>query len=346
MGPLRADATAGVRLRAGVVSLAAGTAILGVKFLAYLATGSTAVLSDALESIVNVVAAAFALGSLVFASRPADPSHPYGHGKVEFLSGGFEGGLIAFAALLIVQQALEALWAGHELHRLDQGAVLVATAGGANAVLGFYLVRLGRRVRSPALEADGLHVLTDFWTSAGVVLALVLVRVTGWQFLDPLVALALGGQLAVVGARLVRRSVGGLLDESDPDLLADLARAINAARPTGVIAVHRLRAIRSGGVVNIDAHIVVPRFWSVAEGHEAARQFEEAVIHRVEHDAGFVFHVDPCRAVYCRRCQVSPCPVRARPFEAAPDLALEELTGEPPPDESAAHSTSRVDCTI
>ena len=322
----------GVRLRAGIVSLAAGIAILAVKFAGYLVTGSTAVLSDAMESIVNVVAALFSLASVVFASRPADESHPYGHGKIEFLSGGFEGGLIAFAALVIAYQALEALWLGTTVHSIHYGVVLIVAAGGANALLGLYLLRTGRRVHSPALEADGLHVLTDFWTSAGVIVALLLVWATGWQFLDPLIALVLGVQLAFVGAKLLRRSVGGLLDESDPDLLSRLAAALNEARSPGVIAAHRLRAIRSGGVVNIDAHLVVPRFWTVAQGHDAARRFEEDVIRRVEQDARFVFHVDPCRPVYCERCTVEPCPVRARPFRAAPDLSLHELTSEPPPD--------------
>ena len=325
-------ADADVRLRAGVISLGVGTVIFAVKFLAWLVTGSTAVLSDALESVVNIVAAVFVLASLSVATRPADESHPYGHGKVEFLSGGFEGGLITFAALVIVYEAVDALWTGHVLNAIDQGIALVAVAGAGNAFLGLYLLRTGRRIRSPALEADGLHVMTDFWTSLGVVVGLALVWVTGWQFLDPLVALLLGVNLAVVGARLLRRSVGGLLDESDAGLLSALSRGFNEARTPGVIAIHRLRAIRSGGVANIDAHLVVPRFWSVSQAHDAAHRFEEAVVRTVEHDARFIFHADPCRSVYCPTCVVDPCPVRAAAFRERKDLTLAEVTGEPPPD--------------
>lgn len=328
----RSVSDAAVRVRAGAVSLVVAIGIFGLKFLAYQMTGSMAVLSDALESVVNIVAALFALVSLAIASRPADSSHPYGHGKVEFLSSGFEGGLIAFAALLIVYEAAQALVFGHELHRLDVGVAMVGVASVGNALLGYFLLRTGRRVHSPALEADGMHVLSDVWTSLGVLVGLALVWFTGWRILDPLVAMALGVQLAVVGAGLLRRAVAGLLDESDPRLLGELAQAINEVRPPGIIASHRLRAIRSGGVVNVDAHLVVPRFWSVSQAHDAAYRFEQAVVRRVEQDARFIFHVDPCRSVYCERCVVDPCPVRERPFAGNREATLAELTGDPPPD--------------
>ena len=319
-------------MRAGVFSLAVGLVLLGIKFVAYYRTGSQAILSDALESIVNIVTALFTVGALAVASRPADPSHPYGHGKVEFLSGGFEGGLIAFAALLIIYQAVISLWSGLELHAIEAGVVLVGIAGLGNALLGVFLVRSGRRMHSLALEADGLHVLSDFWTSVAVVVGLLLVRVTGWLILDPLLAIAVGVNLARTGAGLVRRAMGGLLDESEPELLGSLTRAIGEIQSPGIIGVHRLRAIRSGGLANIDAHLVVPRFWSVADGHDAANRFSEDVVHRVERDAGFIFHVDPCRPVYCPGCVVEPCPVRSSPFRALPDRSLEVLIGEPPKD--------------
>jgi len=318
------------RLRAGAISLTVAGLVLAAKFVGYQLTGSTAILSDALESIVNIVAALFTLASLAFASRPADENHPYGHGKIEFLSSGFEGGLIAFAALIIVYQAAQALWFGHELRAIDEGVVLVMVAGLANALLGFFLIRAGRRTHSPAIEADGQHVLTDFWTSAGVVVGLVLVRLTGWQELDPLVAMAVGGNLAIVGARLSRRAVGGLLDESDVSLLAKLTTVIQQVRMPGVIAIHRLRAIRSGGVAHFDAHVVVPRFWSVAQAHDFSDAFELAITQAVSQDAECIFHLDPCRSVYCPTCRVEPCPVRAHPFVADRDWSMHTITGEAP----------------
>lgn len=328
--PRAAIADRSRRLRAGAVSLVAAMVIFAAKFVGYQLTGSTAILSDALESIVNIAAAIFTLASLAIASRPADPSHPYGHGKVEFLSSGFEGGLIAFAALVIVYQALQALWFGHELMAIEKGLVLVIGAGAANALLGYFLLRVGRQTNSPAIEADGMHVLTDFWTSCGVVVGLVLVRLTGWQPLDPLVAIAVGGNLAIVGVRLLRGAVGGLLDESDPALLDKLTSVIHAVRTPGIIAIHRLRAIRSGGVAHVDAHVVLPRFWSVAQAHDFSDAFELEVVRGISQDAECIFHLDPCRAVYCRNCRVAPCPVRAHEFVEERDWSLETLTGEAP----------------
>lgn len=317
-----------IRLRAGTISLVAAVLIFAAKFVGYQLTGSTAILSDALESVVNIVAALFTLASLAIASRPADESHPYGHGKVEFLSSGFEGGLIAFAALVIVYQAGHALWFGQRITSIEEGLVLVIVAGFANALLGYFLVRAGRRMHSPAIEADGLHVLTDFWTSAGVVVGLGLVRITGWQALDPLVAIALGGNLAIIGARLLRRAVGGLLDESDRGLLAKLTSVIQTVRHPGGIAIHRLRAIRSGGVVHVDAHVVVPRFWSVSDAHDFSDGFELEIVNGIGQVAECIFHLDPCRSVYCRSCRVQACPVRAHAFVGDRDWSLETLTSE------------------
>src|SRR5262245_28807883 len=209
---ISADAAAEsrARVRAGLVSLVVGTVILAAKFWAYRLTGSTAILSDALESIVNVVAAVFALGGILFAAQPADRNHPYGHGKIEFFSAAFEGGLIAFAAILIVYEALSALVAGPELRALDVGLAIVGATGVANALLGVYLLRTGRRHTSLALEADGKHVLSDALTSAGIVVGLGLVRVTGLAWLDPLVACGVAGVLFWTGFRLVRVAAGGL----------------------------------------------------------------------------------------------------------------------------------------
>src|ERR1041384_5371745 len=204
-----------VRRWAIALSLLISLALLAVKFQAYRLTGSTAILSDALESIVNVVAAIFALGALVFAGRPADRNHPYGHGKMEFLSAAFEGGLIAFAAVLIVYEVVQALLYGVSLRALDTGVAVVLGAGLVNLALGVYLVRTGRRYDSITLVADGRHVMADFYTSAGIVVGLLLVRVTGFGWLDPLVAAVVALNLLWTGLRLVRQAAAGLLDEED-----------------------------------------------------------------------------------------------------------------------------------
>src|SRR5437867_10532925 len=197
-----------VRVRAGLISLAVSVVLLGAKYQAYLLTRSTAILSDALESIVNVVAAGFALGGLLFAGRPADRNHPYGHGKIEFFSAAFEGGLIAFASILIVYEAVRNLVAGPEVRQIGAGLLIVFGCALVYLPLGLYLVRTGRRYVSLTLIADGQHVLADVWTSAGIIVGLGLVRLTGQAWLDPVVALLVALWLMATGFRLVRHAAG------------------------------------------------------------------------------------------------------------------------------------------
>jgi cation diffusion facilitator family transporter len=315
-----------LRLRAGILSLAVGTVLLASKYVAYLLTGSAAVLSDALESITNVVAALFALGGLVFAGRPADRGHPYGHGKVEYFTAVFEGGLISFAAFLIVWYAIRDLLRGPAVGAVEIGLAITAAAGIVNAALGWYLVRTGRRARSMTLVADGQHVLSDFWTSVGVVIGLGLVQMTGIAWLDPVVALVVAGNLALTGFRLVRRAAGGLLDEEDSELLAELVQAFDASRQPGIIRIHRLRAIRSGRFTHVDAHLIVPEYWTVDQAHDATDAFERRVIDSCTIEGEIIFHTDPCRRALCSICEVPECPVRQGTFVGRPPLTVEEAT--------------------
>lgn len=313
------------RIVAGVVSFVVGGVLLVCKFFAYKLTGSAAVFSDALESIVNVVAAVFALGGLVFASRPADRSHPYGHGKIEFFSAAFEGGLIAFAAVMILYEAALVLWQGSRPQQLDLGIAITAGAGVANLLLGVYLVRTGKRYESLALVADGHHVISDFWTSAGVVVGLALVEVTGLAWLDPLIAAAVAVHLGITGVGLVRYAAGGLLDEEDPRLLEKLVQAMNLAMRPGIIRVHNTRAIRSGRFTHVDAHLVVPEFWTVKQAHDEADAFEREVIAAGALAGEIVFHTDPCRRLYCVQCELAHCPIRTEPFRQRQAMTVEEI---------------------
>ncbi len=318
------DAGRTLRLRAATASLVVGLALLAVKYAAYLVTGSAAILSDALESVTNVAAAAFAVAGVRYASRPADESHPYGHGKIEYMSAVFEGGLISTAAVLILWFAVQELVFGAELEQVDFGLLLTVAAGLVNAVLGLYLIRTGERVDSLTLIADGRHVLSDFKTSLGVVLGLLLVRFTGASIFDPLAALVVGLNLVWTGVQLVRHGAGGLLDEEDSALLARLVAAFEAKAATGIIRVHRLRAIRSGARTHVDAHLIVPEFWTVETAHEAANAFEAAVLEAGEVEGDIVFHTDPCRREVCGICDLPDCPIRRTAFEARPPLTVEE----------------------
>jgi cation diffusion facilitator family transporter len=323
-------ATAGnqldVRLRAGVVSLVVGIFLLGLKYFAYQLTGSMAILSDALESIVNVVAAFFALAGLTIARWPADQSHPYGHGKIEFFSAAFEGGLIAFAALLIIYQGVQGLRFGLEIRSLNTGVLITLGAGLANGALGWFLIRTGKQHHSLTLVADGKHVMSDFITSLGVTVGLGLVLLTGTIWLDPLIAVVVGFQLAFTGFGLVRHAADGLLDAEDRVLLKRLLDAISANLAPGIIRVHFLRAIRSGRFTHVDAHVVIPEFWTVEQAHDVCDAFEKRVIDALPFDGEIVFHVDPCERKYCSMCDVEGCPIRVAPFQGRPPLTLDEVT--------------------
>jgi cation diffusion facilitator family transporter len=313
-----------VRLRAGALSLVVSVLLLAAKYQGYRLTGSTAILSDALESIVNVVAAVFAIGALLFAGRPADRNHPYGHGKMEFLSAAFEGGLIAFAALVIGYEVIQSLTEGVALRALDAGLAIVLGAGLANLALGAYLLRTGRRYDSLALVADGRHVLADFYTSAGIVVGLLLVRVTGLAWLDPLVAAVVALNLLWTGGRLIRQATAGLLDEEDPALLDRVLKALEPHLGQGVIRVHHLRAIRAGRFHHIDAHLVVPEFWPVDRAHELTEDVAERLMKELGIEGDMTLHTDPCHRAYCAMCDLDACPVRREAFRGRPPLTLDE----------------------
>ena len=330
-----------IRIRAALISLVVSALLLGAKYWAYRITGSAAILSDALESIVNVVAAAFAFSGLVFAGRPADRNHPYGHGKIEFLSAAFEGGLITFAALVILYEVVLVVIRGAELRNIDTGLGIVVAAGLVNLALGAFLLRTGRRYASLALVADGQHVLSDFWTSVGIAAGLLLVRFTGLPWLDPLVAALVAVNLMRTGVRLVRRAAGGLLDEEDPALLDRLLEVLGPHVGQGIIRVHHLRAIRAGRFHHVDAHLVVPEFWAVDRAHELAEDLSEKVIRELGIEGELVFHTDPCHRIYCAMCDLAECPVRREPFRTRPPITLDEaVRPDTPPEERASRSAA------
>ena len=305
--------------------------LLFAKYQAFRLTGSTAVLSDALESIVYVVAALFALGGLLIAGAPADRNHPYGHGKIEFFAAAFEGGLIAFAAILIVWEACEAMVSGIEVRQPGLGILITAGAGLVNALLGFFLIRVGRRTDSLTLVADGQHVLADFWTSVGVVVGLGLVAATGVSWFDPLAAISVALYLLWTGARLLRTAAGGLLDEEDPDLVDRLVAEVGSHLGQGVIRVHHLRAIRAGRFHHVSAHLVVPEFWTVERSHELSEYVAGRVMRKLDIEGELVFHTDPCHRAYCRMCDVEACSVRKDQFSGRPPLTVEEAVEPDPP---------------
>jgi cation diffusion facilitator family transporter len=317
-----------VAVRAGVISLVAGTVIMGTKFVAWMVTGSTALLADAAESVVNVMAAAVVTASVVVASRPADADHPYGHGKAEYLSAAVEGGMIVIAATLIVVEAIRKMITGPEISRVEAGIVIAGAAGLANLALGFYLVRVGRRERSSAVEADGIHVLSDVFTTVGTVGALIAVRFTGFVILDPLVALVVGAHILRAGWRVARRALAGLLDEADFTVLDSIAHELEAVRQAEWVEIHQLRAWSSGSESHVDLHLSLPRYLSVEDAHRVADGLEERLIEKVVHRGDVVVHIDPCLPRHCSGCTMGRCPIRSVPLEERLPFTVENITLE------------------
>lgn len=321
------------RVLASLLSLVVGSGLMFAKFWAFNLTGSEAVRSDALESIINVITASLAIFVIYYAAKPVDTDHPYGHGKVEYFSAAFEGGLISFAALYIIIEAVRALLAESKVKELNTGLVITFVAGIINLLLGLYLIHKGKKNKSTALHASGHHVISDFITSAGVVLGLLVVKITDILWLDSIIAILVGIYLAYTGLRLVRNAVGTLLDAEDLSLLNELAEVFQKSLIPGVIQLHHVKIIRSGNYHHIDAHIVLPEFWNVAQVHEKVSEFEKNVIKNYHFNGEMNFHMDPCRRVYCQCCDLQDCPIRREEFKERMAMKLSQLRSKEEPSE-------------
>ncbi|MBI2521240.1 MAG: cation transporter [Bdellovibrio sp.] len=303
------------RLAIAFISIGASVFILILKWIAFKMTGSSALKSDALESVVNVVAAAFALFAVIYAERPADKEHPYGHGKIEFFSAAFEGGLITLASVLIIYDAINTLISGPELKNMDLGLAINVGAGALNGLLGLFLIRQGRQLNSEAIQADGHHILSDFITTLGIAAGLLLVLFTGWVWLDPAIALLVGLVLAKTGFTLVKKSSNALIDTQDLAQLSLIVNGINICRTSDIIAIHELRIIRSGRHIHVDMHIVVPEFHDIRHAHDLVEEFGSRVMKETGLEGEVHSHIDPCYRRLCRNCKASPCPIRQHAFE-------------------------------
>lgn len=278
--------------KAALGSVVIGLLVLGLKYVAYRLTGSIALYSDALESIVNVVAAAAALLALWISAKPADANHPYGHHKAEYFSAVLEGVLIVLAALSILRESYHGYMAPRPLEAALPGLAVNAVASAVNGLWSWFLISRGRRWRSPALVADGRHLLADVATSAGVLAGVGLVAVTGWLVLDPLLAALVAVNILWSGWRMVRESVGGLMDEAaSPEVLARI-KVLISEYADGALEAHDLRTRHAGRKTFIDFHLVVPADMRVAEAHEICDRVETALKQDVE-GAVVIIHVEP-----------------------------------------------------
>jgi len=288
------------RVRAGVISVMAGVAILVLKLAAYLVTGSVALLSDAAESIVNVVAANMALISLLVAVRPPDDHHQYGHAKAEYVSSATEASMIGVAGAVIIATAVNRLIHPQPLERLPLGLALMAAAAVANLAVAVLLLRVSRAERSIALEASARHLLSDVLTSVGVFVGVALVAWTGWTPLDALAAMVVGANIIWMGIALYRRSISGLMDVRLPVDDEAKIRAIFDAHSDEIVEYHAMRTRQAGATRFLDLHLVVHRTLTVGQAHALTDDLEQHVAHALP-GTDVTIHVEPCERS-CPRC--------------------------------------------
>ncbi len=317
------------KFHAALLSLIAALLVLALKFAAYYQTRSLAILSDALETIVNVITALIAVFVVRIGSEPADENHPYGHGKAEYFSAAFEGGLVVSAGLYIIYEAIQGLFRPPAVQDLTLGAIWIGAATFINLLVGIYLKRIGKKHNSVSLTANGTHVLSDVKTTVGVMIGLLIGHLSGLDWMDSALALFVGAHLLYEGFQIVRESISVLTDEIDEQAIQKLSQSFEKNRNDGIIDIHKVKMIRSGPFHHVDAHLVLPEYWDVSQAHEASEKFERSVVRDYEFDGEIAFHVDPCQRKYCSQCAVRDCPIRQEAFVQFKKFEVKTLIATP-----------------
>lgn len=313
-----------LRVQKWVAAISLG--LLAVKFLAYYSTGSVAILTDALESIVNVLAGFIGLYSLYVAAKPSDWDHPYGHGKAEFLSAAIEGTLIGSAGAIILYKATMQLIYPTEIKRVDYGMWLVAGTAVVNFFVGYVCLQIGKKNNSLALQASGKHLQSDTYSTLGIVAGLILLMITGYRWIDSTVALLFGIIIVVTGYKIVRKSIAGIMDEADVHLLTKMITVINANRRENWIDLHNLRVIKYGSVLHVDCHLTVPWYMNIHEAHSEIDILGELIRKDFGESLELFVHSDGCLPFSCRICKKENCNKRQLNFEQQVPWTLENIS--------------------
>lgn len=297
-----------------------------LKFTAYFITQSNAVLTDAAESIVNVLASSFAFYSIYLAGLPRDQNHPYGHGKVEFFSAFVEGTLIMIAGIVIISKSVFNLFYPQTLTAILDGAFIVGFTGLVNGLVGWFLIIKSKSLKSLTLNADGKHLITDAVSSFGLVLGLILIYFTNVIWLDSAISIALGFYIIYNGYRLTRKSVGGLMDESNLKVIKEITDFLNSNRKPEWIDVHNLRAQQYGTEIHIDCHVTLPYYFDLNKVHQEVSEIDLVINNNVDVPTEFFIHADPCIPQCCHYCNMKNCDVRTEPQTKTINWSLSNVT--------------------
>lgn len=296
------------------LTLIVGFLLMGLKFSAYYLTQSSAILTDAIESIVNVLAGSFALYSLYYAAKPKDEDHPYGHGKIEFLSTGVEGGMVTLAGVAMTFKGITAFFNPHDLQNIDIGLGISLFSGIVNYLLARVLIKKGTTLHSSTMVADGKHLLTDTWSSAGLVIGLIIIYFTNLFWVDYVITIGLGVFIAITGFKLIKESIFNLLDKADYGKIEHLISVLNTKRNPSWIDIHNLRVVKYGSVVHVDCHMTLPWYYTLEESHKEVDDLDKLATKEFSHEIEFFIHADPCLPKSCSICEMKDCKVRKNDF--------------------------------
>ncbi|ULQ50819.1 cation diffusion facilitator family transporter [Flavihumibacter fluvii] len=302
--------------------------LFGIKITAWVLTRSVSILTDALESTVNVISGFIGLYSLYIAAKPRDMDHPYGHGKAEFISAAVEGTLIMIAGLIIIYESINNFIHPHVLKSLDYGMILVGIAGVVNYVMGYVAIKRGKKNNSLALVASGRHLQSDTYSTIGILIGIGLIYFTKIQMIDNIVALIFSFIIIFTGYKILRQSLAGIMDEADNELLQKMVQRLNQDRPANWIDLHNLRVIKYGAILHVDCHLTVPWYLNV---HEAHREVD-TLSHRIRQEFGdsieLFVHSDGCLDFSCAICTKKDCTVRQHPFEKRIEWTVENILSD------------------
>lgn len=292
----------------------AGVILFSIKLIAWYLTNSVAILTDALEGIVNVISAFIGLYSLYLSAQPKDRNHPYGHGKVEFISAALEGVMITFAGVWIIFEAINHLINPQKIKELDHGLFLIAFAALVNFIIGYLAVRKGKQNNSLALVASGKHLISDTFTTIGVVVGIIIIMLTNLLWLDSVVAMFFGAVIIFTGIKIIRKSVAGIMDEADEELLNKVITVINDNRSENWIDLHNLRIVKYGSKLQINCHVTVPWYFTVKQAHAEIDKIENIIETQFKHLVEFQTHTDYCESFSCPLCLKKDCHERQSEF--------------------------------
>ena len=311
------------RLQAWITALS--LVLFITKIVAWYQTNSLAILSDALESIVNVVAGFIGLYSLYIAAKPGDLEHPYGHGKAEFISAAVEGTLIVGSGVLIIYETIQNFILKTKLYSLDTGLYLIAATAVINYIAGTVCLRVGTKNKSLALQASGKHLQTDTYSTVAIIVGVGLMMITKLYWLDKVIALAMSCFIIYNGYLIIRKSLAGIMDEADMDLLKQMLKMLNANKRDNWIDLHNLRVIRYGSRLHVDCHLTVPWYLNVHEAHREVEALERLIRKEFGESIELFVHTDGCLPISCPICIKDDCPVRQQVFQKRLEWTLENI---------------------